>query len=76
MQEVGVHVIAPAGELEHNTLPHAVALLPLREAVQQQQAGGAVRLPEGAGRLVVSIDGTESEEEVASLQVCPYTCNT
>ena len=64
-----MHVIAPAGELQHNTLPYAVALLPLREAVAAQRSPQGLQLPEGARRLVVSIDGTESDEEIAGLQV-------
>ena len=69
MQDVGVHVIAPAGELEHTMLPHAVALLPLKEAVAAQRSSQGLHLPQGAGRLVVRIDGTESDEEVAALKV-------
>ena len=69
LQDVGVHVIAPAGELQREHLPHAVALLPLKEAAAAQQSPQGLQLPGGAGRLVVTIDGTESEAEVAALQV-------
>ncbi|KAK9800350.1 hypothetical protein WJX73_008117 [Symbiochloris irregularis] len=68
LQDVGVHVIAPAGELRRDNLPHAVALMPLREAVAAHRSPEGLQLPEGSGRLVVSIDGTESEDEVAALQ--------
>ncbi|CAK0779583.1 hypothetical protein CVIRNUC_004810 [Coccomyxa viridis] len=67
LQEVGVHVIAPAQALQTDLLPHAVALLPLREAASAIRSGG-VSLPEGAGRFVVSVDGTESEEDVTALK--------
>ncbi len=68
-QEVGVHVIAPAAALEADPLQHAVAAFPLSEAAAAVRAGG-VRLPEGAGRFAVSVDGTEPEEDVAALRVC------
>ncbi len=65
-----MHVIAPAQALQTDLLPHAVALLPLREAASAIRSGG-VSLPEGAGRFVVSVDGTESEEDVTALKACP-----
>lgn len=64
VQEVGVHMLAGAATLAADPLPHAVAVLPLREA-----AGGQAPLPDGSQRFVVSIDGTESDEELAQLQV-------
>ena len=67
-QEVGVHVIAPAAALEADPLQHAVAAFPLSKAAAAVRAGG-VRLPEGAGRFAVSVDGTEPEEDVAALRV-------
>jgi hypothetical protein len=67
-QDVGVFVIAPAAALAAEPLEHAVALLSLAEAAEQQAAGG-VRLPAGAGRLAVSVDGTESDEQIAALKV-------
>lgn len=67
-QEVGVHVIAPAAALEADSLPHAVASYSLSEAAAALRTGG-VRLPQGAGRFCVSVDGTESEEDVAALRV-------
>ena len=68
LQEVGVHVIASAEVLRENPLPHAVASYPLKEAAAAIRGGG-VSLPEGAGRFVVSVDGTESEEEITALKV-------
>lgn len=63
-----MHVIAPAAVLEADPLQHAVAAFPLSEAAAAMRAGG-VRLPEGAGRFAVSVDGTEPEEDVAALRV-------
>ncbi len=65
-----MHVIAPAVALQADPLPHAVASFPLAEAAAAQRSGG-VALPEGAGRFVVTIEGTESEEDIASLRVRP-----
>ncbi len=67
VQEVGVHVMAPANVLTEDPLPHAVAVQPLREVATARQNGGH-SLPPGAGRFAVIIDGTETEEEVASLK--------
>lgn len=67
MQEVGVHVMAPAKVLLEDPLPHAVAVQPLREVATASQNGGH-SLPPGADRFAVTIDGTETEEEVASLK--------
>lgn len=64
-----MHVIAAAGELEHNALAHAVALLPLQEAAARQRSSQGLQLPEGTGRLVISADGTESEAEIAAIPV-------
>lgn len=69
-----MHLIVPAEELERNPWKNSVALLPLREAAKLQQ-GGEVPLPGGAGRFAVTVDGTESEEEVAALKV-PIQLNT
>lgn len=63
LQEVGVHVMAPASVLAANPLPGAVALMPLRQALSS-----AAQLPAGVERLAVTVDGTESEEEIAALK--------
>lgn len=65
-----MHVIAPAAALQADPLPHAVASFPLAEAAAALRSGG-VALPEGACRFVVTIEGTESEEDVAALRVRP-----
>ncbi|KAL4857829.1 4-hydroxy-3-methylbut-2-en-1-yl diphosphate synthase (ferredoxin) [Chlorella vulgaris] len=69
LQEVGVHVMAPAEVLAANPLPDAVAVMQLAVAASAHRAGG-VQLPEGAGRLAVFIDGSESAEDLAALKAC------
>ncbi len=59
--------MAPANVLAEDPLPQAVAVQPLREVATASRNGGH-SLPPGAGRLAVTIDGTETEEEVASLK--------
>lgn len=66
--QVGVNVIAPAEVLAQNPLPDAVAVMQLAVAASAHRSGG-VKLPEGAGRLAVFIDGTESDEDLATLKV-------
>jgi len=66
LQEVTVHVIAPADVLAKDPLPGAVALHTLRDAVAAHAAGG-VALPEGCVRFAVSVDGTESDAELRAL---------
>lgn len=62
-----MHVLAPAEVLAADPLPGAVAQVALREAAGAGPAGPA--LPQGTERFAVVVDGTESEEELASLQV-------
>ena len=62
--------MAPAEELRQNPFKNAVAILPLREAVELEQSGQAVQ-PEHSGRFAVTVDGTESEEDIAKLKVHP-----
>ncbi|KAK9843665.1 hypothetical protein WJX81_001770 [Elliptochloris bilobata] len=66
LQEVGVHVIAPTEALAADPLPGAVAQVALRGAARA--GAGGPPLPQGAERFAVVVDGTESEEELASLQ--------
>ena len=74
--EVSVGVIVPAEELEKDPLPNAVALMSVGDAVAKNGA-----LPDGAVRLAVSVDGTESEEDIAKIKelnpmavlLCPST---
>lgn len=66
--QVGVHVLAPAEALAADPLPDAVAVMQLAVAASAHRAGG-VKLPEGAGRLAVFVDGTESDADLATLKV-------
>lgn len=59
--------MAPIAELAKDPLPHSVAIQPLREVATASQNGGH-RLPDGAGRFVVTIDGTETEEQIQALK--------
>ncbi|KAL4448645.1 hypothetical protein ABPG75_005864 [Micractinium tetrahymenae] len=67
LQEVGVHVMVPAEALAADPLPDAVAVMQLAVAASAHRAGG-IKLPEGAGRLAVFIDGTETDEDIAALK--------
>eukprot|EP00894_Picocystis_sp_ML_P000606 jgi/Pico_ML_1/51123/g2207.t2 len=46
----------------------SVAVVSLKYALASANADGSIPLPEGAGRFAVSLDGTESEEEVKGLK--------
>ena len=69
-----MHVIASAEVLRETPLPHAVASYPLKEAAAAIRSGG-VSLPHGAGRFVVSVDGTESKEDITALKVSRSCCS-
>lgn len=61
--EVSVGVIVPAAELEKDPLPNAVALLSLEEAIANDG-----KLPDGAIRLAISLDGDEDEEQILKIK--------
>mmetsp|Transcript_28196 Transcript_28196/g.60062 ORF Transcript_28196/g.60062 Transcript_28196/m.60062 type:complete len:758 (-) Transcript_28196:95-2368(-) len=63
MMEVGTGVIVPAEELEKNPLENAVALVSLTDAVESNG-----KLPEGAIRLAVEIDGSEDDDVIAKVK--------
>jgi len=63
MMEVGTGVIVPARELEENPLENAVALVSLTEAVATNG-----KLPAGAVRLAIAIDGTEDDDVIAKVK--------
>jgi len=68
--EVSMGVIVPAVELEKDPLPNAVALLSLKEAIAKNG-----RLPEGAIRLAISLDGDEEEEDLLNIkELNPIVC--
>jgi (E)-4-hydroxy-3-methylbut-2-enyl-diphosphate synthase len=64
LQEVGVHVLAPAQALAERPLPDAVAVMQLAVAASAHRAG-ALALPEGAARLALFVDGSESDADLA-----------
>jgi len=63
MMEVGTGVIVPAEELKKNKLENAVALMSLTEAIATDG-----KLPEGAIRLAVEIDGSEDDDAIAKVK--------
>ncbi|KAL7543041.1 hypothetical protein ACHAWF_007314 [Thalassiosira exigua] len=63
MMEVGTGVIVPSEELEKNPLENAVALMSLGEAIEAEG-----KLPEGAIRLAIEIDGTEDDATIAKVK--------
>ncbi len=63
-----MHVLAPAAALAAEPLPGAVAVMQLAVAASAARSGSVV-LPEGAARLAVFVDGTESEQDLAALKV-------
>lgn len=67
LQDVNVHVMVPAAVQAADPLPGAIAVMPLRDLVKAANNGG-VKLPSGSSRYAVSVDGTESDAEVAALK--------
>ncbi|EFJ45455.1 hypothetical protein VOLCADRAFT_63610 [Volvox carteri f. nagariensis] len=63
LQEVTTHVIAPLDALTRDPLAGAIALVPLKQAVQ-----GGIALPQGSSRWAIEVDGTETEEQLGALQ--------
>lgn len=63
MMEVGTGVIVPAEELERNPLENAVALVSLKDAVASNG-----KLPTGAIRLAVEIDGSEDDVTIVKVK--------
>jgi len=61
--EVSVGVIVPAAELEKDPLPNAVALYTLEDAVANDG-----KLPDGAIRLAISINGDEDNETILKIK--------
>mmetsp|Transcript_19757 Transcript_19757/g.46004 ORF Transcript_19757/g.46004 Transcript_19757/m.46004 type:complete len:802 (+) Transcript_19757:3-2408(+) len=68
--EVSVGVVVPAEELEKDPLPNAVALVSLKEAIASNG-----KLPEGAIRLAIAIDGDEDDDEILKVkEMNPVMC--
>jgi (E)-4-hydroxy-3-methylbut-2-enyl-diphosphate synthase len=61
--DVNMGVIVPAEELEKDPLPNAIALMSLEAAVANNG-----KLPEGAIRLAVTINGDEDDETLAKIK--------
>jgi len=61
--EVSMGVIVPAEELEKDPIPNAVALMSLTDAI-----GNGAKLPTGAVRVAISVDGTEDEETILAIK--------
>ena len=59
LQEIGVGIIAPIDALAANPVKNAIALVPAKEAA------GAT-MPEGAARMAITFDGSETAEEIAA----------
>ncbi|GMH89998.1 hypothetical protein TL16_g11633, partial [Triparma laevis f. inornata] len=60
--EVSTGVIVPAAELEKDPMENTVALMTMTEAIEK---GG--KLPEGAIRLAIELDGKETAEQLTHL---------
>jgi (E)-4-hydroxy-3-methylbut-2-enyl-diphosphate synthase len=60
--EVNVGLIAHADQLEKDPLPNAVALMTLQEAISKDG-----KLPAGAIRLAVEVNGTEDDDEIKKI---------
>ncbi len=73
-QEVGIHPLVPAETLRSTPLDNAVALLPLAEVASANGAG--VELPPCSTRMAVTVDGTESDEQIAALKVRRLTTSS
>jgi len=68
--EVSMGVVVPAEELEKDPLPNAVALMSLEDAVAKNG-----KLPEGAIRLAVELNGDEDEETIIKVkELNPVFC--
>ena len=68
--EVSMGVIVPAEELEKDPLPNAVALMSIEDAIAKNG-----KLPEGAIRLAVSLNGDEDEEVLQKVKdLNPIVC--
>jgi len=61
--EVSVGVVVPAEELEKDPLPNAVALMSLEDAIAKNG-----KLPAGAVRLAVELNGSEDDETIAKVK--------
>ena len=59
LQEIGVGIVAPVDALAANPVANAIALVPAKDA-------GSVTMPEGAARIAITFDGSETSEQIAA----------
>lgn len=64
LQESSVGVLAPIDELNAKPLRNAVAVVPLSQISSSQRP---MLMPEGTARLAISIDGSETDEQITAL---------
>ena len=62
LQEIGCGVLVPEAELKKNPVPNAIAIVSLAQAIAKEA------LPECAERFAVSLNGSESNEDLAKLK--------
>lgn len=67
--DVSMGVIVDADALEKDPLENAVALMPLEDALAKKG-----KLPPGAIRLAISLDGTESESSLTQISTLDPLC--
>jgi (E)-4-hydroxy-3-methylbut-2-enyl-diphosphate synthase len=62
LQEIGCGVLVPEAELKKNPVPNAIAIVSLAQAIAKEA------LPECAERFAVTLNGSESNEDLAKLK--------
>lgn len=63
-----MHLIVPSEVLKVKSWKNSVALFSLKEAADLGLNVDS-KLPGGAGRFAVTVDGTETEDQIAALKV-------
>ena len=62
LQEIGCGVLVPEAELKKNPVPNAIAIVSLAQAINKEA------LPECSERFAVTLNGSESNEDLAKLK--------
>ena len=62
LQEIGCGVLVPEAELKKNPVPNAIAIVSLAQAINKEA------LPECSERFAVTLNGSESNEDIAKLK--------
>jgi len=65
LQDVSVHIFAPAAQLASQPLTGAIPVYTLTQAIGQPQS--ALQVPQGFTRMAISVNGTESDADICSL---------